>query len=404
MRVLLADRLPDAAVARLEAAGNEVIIDAELTEDDLGSALTDVDVLVVRSTRVTADALDASRALGLIVRAGAGTNTIDTARAAELGVFVCNVPGRNALAVAELTIGLLLAVDRHIAEATADLRAGHWKKNEYSKAAGLYGRRLGIVGVGDIGIAVAERATGFGMEVVAEAKPGRSADKVERAEDAGITFLDDLDTVLATSDIVTIHVPGAADTRHLVDAAFLARMRDGAILLNTSRGDVVDEAALIEAMDTRGLRAGLDVFADEPGTGTGTFDSVLARHPGVVATHHIGASTQQSQEAVAEGTVDVIEAYRRGEIVHCVNLEDDPARATTLSIRHYDRVGVLAAILAILRGDGINVSNMRNQIFAGAKAAVATIDVGSVPPEAALEQIAAHDDVIHVTVLGPSPT
>lgn len=399
MRVLLADALPDAAVARLEAAGDEVVLRPDLTETDLGSALPGVNALVVRSTRVTGEALDTADGLGLIVRAGAGTNTIDTTRAAELGIYVCNVPGRNALAVAELTMGLILAVDRHIAAATADLRAGQWNKQGYAKAGGLFGRRLGIVGVGDIGIATAERAGGFGMDVVAEAKPERAKAVVQRAREAGITFVEDLDTVLATSDVVSLHVPGGDATTHMVDAGFLARMRDGAILINTSRGDVVDEAALIEAMDSRGLRAGLDVFVEEPGPGVGEFDSLLAKHPSVVGTHHIGASTEQAQEAVADGTVDVIDAYRRGDIFDCVNLEAAPGRAATLTVRHYDRVGVLAAILAILRGDGINVSNMRNRIFAGAKAAVATIDVGHEPSAATLDQIGAHDDVIHVTVI-----
>ena len=376
MRILLADSLPAPAIARLEEAGDEVVVNGALGADDLPRAIAGFEALVVRSTEVTAAALDQADRLALIVRAGAGTNTIDTKRAAELGIFVCNVPGKNALAVAELTLGLLIAVDRHIAVATADLRDGKWNKSAYSKADGLFGRTFGIIGLGDIGIATATRAAGFGMDVIAVAKPDRSETTTARAQDVGVRFVDDLDQLLAESDVVSLHVPGSPDTAGLVDAAFLAKMKDNAVLINTSRGDVVDEAALIDAMDTRGIRAGLDVFADEPGDGTADFTSAVAQHRSVVATHHVGASTEQAQDAVADGTVDAINAYRQGSVVNCINLEAVPARAATLTIRHHDRVGVLAAILVILRGAELNIANMSNQVFSGAKAAVATIDVG----------------------------
>jgi len=401
MKVLLADSLPEAAVDRLIAAGDEVVSRPELSDHDLPDAIAGFQALVVRSTRITASTIAAADKLGIIVRAGAGTNTIDCDAAAEVGILVCNVPGRNALAVAELTLGLLISVDRHIADATADLRNGVWNKKAYSKGDGLFGRTMAVIGLGEIGLAVAERATAFGLNVVAIEKPGRSAEALARADRAGITFIDDAGTLLAQSDIVSLHVPGSPDTKHLVDAEFLALMKDKAILLNTSRGDVVDEAALIEAMDTRGLRAGLDVFAKEPGRSTGEFRSELACHPNVSATHHIGASTQQAQDAVASGTVDAINAYRRGHPIDCVNIEPVPARAATLSIRHRDRVGVLAAILAILRTAKLNVSTMRNQVFAGSKAAVATIDVGHLPPADVVAEIDALADVINVTITLP---
>jgi len=401
MKILLADSLPQAAVARLIAAGDEVVSRPELSDEDLPDAIAGFQALVVRSTRITGATIAAADKLGIIVRAGAGTNTIDCDAAADVGILVCNVPGRNALAVAELTLGLLISVDRHIADATADLRNGVWNKKAYSKGGGLFGHTMAVIGLGEIGLAVAERATAFGLNVVAVEKPGRSAEALARADSAGITFVDDTATLLAQSDIVSLHVPGSPDTKGLVDAEFLALMKDKAILLNTSRGDVVDEAALIEAMDTRGLRAGLDVFAKEPGRGTGEFRSELARHPNVSATHHIGASTQQAQDAVASGTVDAINAYRRGHPIDCVNIEPVPARAATLSIRHRDRVGVLAAILAILRTAKLNVSTMRNQVFAGSKAAVATIDVGHLPSDDVVAEIEALADVINVAVTLP---
>lgn len=398
MKVLLADALPDAAVEQLEAAGDDVTRLPDLTAETMPDHIVGHEVLVVRSTRVTADTLEAADQLGLIVRAGAGTNTIDTERAAELGVFVCNVPGKNALAVAELTMGLLIAVDRHIAAGTADLRAGTWNKKAYSKADGLFGRHMGIIGVGDIGIATAARATAFGIHVLAVKKPGRSERAIARAEAAGIEWVEDPDTLLASSDIVSLHVPGAPDTKGMVDADFLAKMRDGAILLNTSRGDVVDEAALIEAMDSRGIRAGLDVFADEPGSGSAAFDSALAKHPGVVATHHVGASTEQAQNAVTDGTLETIDAYRAGSPINCVNLNPVPARAATLTVRHHDRVGVLANVLQLLRKEQLNVSNMQNRVFAGSKAAVASIDVGHLPSPALVDEVMSLDDVIYISV------
>ena len=398
MKVLLADALPDAAVERLEAAGDEVTRMPELDAESLPDHIAGHEVLIVRSTKVTTAALDAADSLGLIVRAGAGTNTIDTDRAAELGVFVCNVPGKNALAVAELTMGLLIAVDRHIAAGTADLRNGAWNKKTYSKADGLFGRRMGIVGVGDIGIATAARAWAFGIDVVAVAKPGRSDAAIARAEAAGITFVDSLDELLSTSDIVSLHVPGSPDTKGMVDAEFLGAMKDGAILLNTSRGDVVDEAALIDALDNRGMRAGLDVFANEPGSGSGEFDSAIAKHPSVVGTHHVGASTNQAQAAVTDGTIDTVQAYRGGAPINCVNLNPVPTKAATLTVRHHDRVGVLASVLQILRKEELNVSNMQNRVFAGSKAAVASIDVGHLPSAHIVDEVQSLDDVIYISV------
>ena len=398
MKVLLADSLPDAAVERLEAAGDDVTRLPDLTAETLPDHIAGHEVLVVRSTKVTADALAAADTLGLIVRAGAGTNTIDCDRAAELGIFVCNVPGKNALAVAELTMGLLIAIDRHIAAGTADLRAGTWNKKAYSKAAGLFGRRMGIIGVGDIGIATAARASGFGIDVVAVAKPGRSDEAVARAEAAGIGWVESQDELLATSDIVSLHVPGSPDTKGMVDAGFLAKMKDGAVVLNTCRGDVVDEAALIEAMDSKGIRAGLDVFADEPGGGSGEFHSALAKHPNVVATHHVGASTEQAQAAVTDGTIDSIQAYRGGTPINVVNLNPAPVRSATLTVRHHDRVGVLASVLAILRKEELNVSNMQNRVFAGSKAAVASIDVGRLPTAELIDEVQSLDDVIYISV------
>ncbi len=397
MRILFADGLSDAAVERLRAGGDVCTLRPSLTAEELPAHVAGFDVLVVRSTRVTAKTIEAGTDLGLVVRAGAGTNTIDCERASELGVFVCNVPGRNAIAVAELTLGLMFAIDRHIADAAADVRAGQWNKKAYSKARGLHGATLGIIGMGAIGLEVARRAAACGLTVVAEDKP-RPHDVRQRMSDIGVQTLVDQASVLATSDIVSLHVPGGPETTGIVDARFLAAMKPDSVLINTSRGEVVDEEALLAALDSTDMRAGVDVFADEPAGGSGAVDSALAQHPKVVATHHIGASTRQAQEAVAEGTAEVIEAYRTGSVVNCVNLEQTPKRTATLSIRHYDRVGVLAAVLEELRRSSLNVATMRNQIFAGSVAAVATIDVAGTVEDELLDAVRALPDVIHVSV------
>lgn len=397
MRILFADSLDGAAVERLRAAGEECEVRPELTAADLPDHVAGFDILVVRSTEVTAAAIDAGTNLGLIVRAGAGTNTIDCGRAAERGVFVCNVPGRNATAVAELAIGLMLAVDRHIAPAAADLRDGRWDKKAYSRSRGLLGSTLGIIGMGAIGLEVAQRAAALGLRVMAEDKPRRREVR-RRMEAIGVTTAADRPALLAASDIVSLHVPGDPSTAGMVDAAFLAAMKPDAVLINTSRGDVIDEAALVAALDSTEMRAGLDVFCDEPDRPAGAIDSALARHAKVTGTHHIGASTEQAQAAVAEGTVDLIEAYRDGTLIDCVNLERAPRRTATLMIRHHDRVGVLASVLEELRRHEVNVATMRNRIFAGSVAAAATIDVAGAVGDDLLDAIRSLPDVINLSV------
>ena len=396
MKILFADALPEAYIDLLRDRGDECIVSPELGADDIPDAIEGIDVLVVRSTKVTATTTSRSDRLGLIVRSGAGTNTIDCQAAADAGIYVCNVPGTNSVAVAELTLGLLLAIDRHIPLAATDLKHGMWNKKEYSKANGLMGKTFGVIGVGEIGLAVAERARSFGMTVVAERKADRRPDVEARIRSIGIRLVEDLDELVTESDIVSIHVPGGAATENLVDKRFLDLMKPGAILINTSRGEVVDEAALIAAMDSRGIRAGLDVYRDEPAGGAGEFTSELAAHPNVVGTHHIGASTQQAQDATSAGTVDVIEAYRAGEPVNCVNVAGTRMGSATITIRHFDRVGVLAAALQVLRRADSNVQTMEHTVFQGSNAAMAIIDVVGDVTEDVARELTSLDNVIQV--------
>ncbi|MDH3376462.1 MAG: NAD(P)-binding domain-containing protein [Gammaproteobacteria bacterium] len=320
MKILIADKFPAAYLAQLETRGHTCDTQPELGADDLPDVIGDFDAIIVRSTRVTAATITAASSLKLIIRAGAGTNTIDKATAADHGVRVCNVPGKNAIAVAELTMALLLAIDRNVADNVQALREGRWDKKRFSQAKGLFGRKMGIIGLGAIGLAVAERARAFGIHLYVVAKPDRSAVLNAQLAALGVHSVDSIDELATSCDILTFHVPAAAETKGLIGPALLARMPDGGIILNTSRGDIVDEAALLAAMDKKGLRAGLDVYADEPSAGQAEFCSALAQHPNVYGTHHIGASTAQAQNAVAEGVIEIIDAYVDGDVLHCVNM------------------------------------------------------------------------------------
>jgi D-3-phosphoglycerate dehydrogenase len=397
MRVLIADALPAAAVAELATAGFEVRSDPSLKDATLTQALRDFgpEVLVVRSTRVTAQMLGAAGTLGLIVRAGAGTNTIAVEEAAARGVYVANCPGRNSAAVAELAFGLMVTADRRIPNAVRDLRRGLWRKKYYASAHGLAGRTLGLLGLGGIGMEMVRRARGFAMPVIAWSRSLTPA----RASELGVTrAASPLD--VARADVVSVHVALCDETRHLVDAEFLSTMRQGAILINTSRGAVVDQDALLHAVRNRDLRAGLDVFDDEPAGGEGVYSGPLQAEDHVFVTPHIGASTSQAQEAVASEATRIIRAYRDdGNVPNCVNLCEGSPATHMLVVRHKDEVGVLAGVLDVLRGAEINVQEMENIIFAGARAAVARIRLDRSVGDPILDRIRNFEQVLAVSLV-----
>jgi D-3-phosphoglycerate dehydrogenase / 2-oxoglutarate reductase len=399
MEILIADAFPVVTVDDLRASGHVVRHEPGLGADGLTGALGTAEILVVRGTVVPGEALESAKALRLVVRAGAGVNTIDVAAASKAGVFVANTPGKNAIAVAELVMGLITAIDRNIPDAVADLRAGLWDKGRYSEAEGLAGRTIGIVGVGDIGLEVARRAAAFDMNVIAVEKAGRSQDVRRRIREIGIRLVPDDATLLAEADIVSLHVPATAETVGLVDAAFLGAMKDGSILVNTSRGDVVDEDALLAALDEKRMRAGLDVFRGEPVERRAAFNSTLASHPRVYGTHHIGASTEQAQRAIAAEVFEIVTAFAAGERRSCVNLVDHP-EGDVLTVQHVNRIGVLASVFAVLRDAGINVTTVENRIFTGGETATASIRVDGGLSADVAAAIEALDAVMSVGVFG----
>ena len=403
MKVLIADPFETSGLEGLAAAGCEVVFDPALKDDELATALqeTRAEVLIVRSTKVSAAMMDAGD-LALIIRAGAGYNTIDVAAASARGIYVSNCPGKNATAVAELAFGLILALDRRIPDNVAELRAGRWDKKEFSKARGLRGRTLGLLGFGSIAQELARRAQAFGMDVVIwsrrfETNADADANTDLRrygldptSRESRVSIVSTPREVASLADVLSVHVALGPETRGLVDAELLGALKPGAFFVNTSRAEVVDHDALADAVRERGIRVGLDVYPDEPTTGTGEYALDLLALPGVYGTHHIGASTEQAQEAIAAETVRIIRSFKEtGHVPNCVNLARRTPATHLLVVRHHNRPGVLAHVFEHLRAEGINVLETENVIFEDAVAAVARINMDGAPAKSRIADIAA---------------
>jgi D-3-phosphoglycerate dehydrogenase len=305
--------------------------------------------------------------------------------------------GRTPSPSLRLVFALLLGIDRRIPENVAALRAHQWNKKEFSKADGLYGKTLGIVGLGQIGREVIARAYAFGLRTIAWSRSLTP----RKAEALGVELCADLDDLFRRADIVTLHVALKPETRRLVNAARLALMKPNAILINTARGEIVDQAALREALQKGKLRAGLDVFDPEPAEGTGPFADPILDLPNLHGTHHIGASTEQAQEAIAEESIRIIETFvRTGVVLNCVNLATRTPAKWQLVVRHYDRVGVLAFVMDQIRRAGINIEEVQNVIFEGAAAASCRIQLAIEPTAQLLEIIQqGNPDIIGLELL-----
>jgi D-3-phosphoglycerate dehydrogenase / 2-oxoglutarate reductase len=398
MRVLIADKMARQVVPQLNALGCSVTIEPDLSGDALVTAIQshDPQVLVVRSTKVLEKHLAVARSLSLVVRAGAGVNTIAVEQASERGIYVANCPGKNAAAVAELALGHMLNADRRIADNVAALRDGQWKKKTFAKGTrGLKGRTLGLIGMGNIGTEVAQRAQAFDMNVVAwdiSLTP-------DRAAQLGITQVDGPVKVAQAADILSVHIALNEHTKGLISDAVLSALKPGSIFINTSRGPVVDEAALAKAVTENNIKCGLDVFCDEP-SAEGDWSTPLTQLHGVYGTHHIGASTEEAAEAVGDEVSRIITAWKNtGSVPNCVNLAQGSLATHLLVVRHKDEVGVLAGVLTALRKGDINVQEMQNIVFQGATAACAHIQVSHAPTTTLLGEIQAHEFIFAVDVV-----
>jgi D-3-phosphoglycerate dehydrogenase len=398
MRVLIADKFEQSGRDGLDVLGCEIFYEPDLKDEALVEAIHKEapDVLVVRGTKVTEPMLDAGP-VKLVVRAGAGFNTIDVAAASKRGIYVSNCPGKNSIAVAELAFALILALDRRITENVIALRRGQWNKKEFSKARGLYGRTLGLIGVGKIGQEMIPRARAFGMPVVAWSRTLTP----ERSAALGIEYKESPVAVAESSDIVSVHLALNSETRGLISAEVFSSMRKGSYFINTARGDVVDQAALVQAMRTRGIRAGLDVYAVEPTSSAGDFLDEIAKEENLYGTHHIGASTDQAQEAIATETIRIVREFKEtGKVPNVVNLARQTPATHRLVVRHLDRPGVLASVLDALKAEHINVQEMENIVFEGAAAAVARINLDNAPPNEMLNRMrVASADIIELDLI-----
>ncbi len=302
MKVLISDPLPEDGVKLLREKGVEVTVKTGMEKEELLQEIKAYDAIIVRSaTKVRKDVIDAAENLKLVVRGGVGIDNIDVEYAKTKNITVLNTPGASTVSVAELTIGMMIAVSRKIAEATISMKGGKWEKKKF-KGIELNGKTLGLIGSGRIGSAVAERAKAFGMKVIAY--DPYVDDKILR--DSGIEPVKDLNDLLGSSDIISLHIPKTDETVNIINAETINKMKDGAILINCARGGTVDETALYNALKEGKLYgAGLDVYSSEPPE-----KSPLFELDNVVLTPHIGASTKEGQSRVSiEAAEKVIEFF-----------------------------------------------------------------------------------------------
>jgi len=394
MKVLLADKFQASGLAALRDMGCEVTIDPTLQGDALRDAVikTQCAVLIVRSTKVPKEVIEAADSLALIVRAGAGYNTIDVEAASQHSVMIANCPGKNAVAVAELTFALILALDRKLVDNVTDLRAGVWNKKKFGQARGLKGRTLGILGLGQIGLAVIRRAKAFGMPVVAWSRSLTP----ERAQELDITPAESPVAVARLCDILSVHIASSPETKGLVNVDVLSAMKPGGYLINTARADVVDYDAVASAIKKQELRVGLDVYPNEPTTGQADFSCSIMGEEGVVyGTHHIGASTEQAQEAIADEAVRIVRVFNEtGNVLNCVNLRRPRTGGCSLRVRHLNKPGVLSSVLRVISEANINVEEMDNVICKGGYSATAQIKLESPIDQATITKVQQANDHI----------
>lgn len=390
IKVLIADKFPDKYINELNSLDLEVLYQPKFGEKDLPEAVKDVDILVVRSTIVNEETINNSKKLNLIIRAGSGVNNINIAAANKRGVYVANCPGMNAVAVAELALGLMISLDRFIPDNVSDFNNGVWNKDKYSKGKGLKGKTLGLIGVGNIGKEVAKRALSFEMNVYGK--------DITRIEGVQIKDFSEMDKLLPLCDVVSIHLPATPQTKGLFNKQMFSYMKDGAYLINTSRQDIIVEDDLLEAIKEKNIRYACDVFKGEPEGKSGEVSSKLQNNPNIYVTHHIGASTQQAQDAVAEETIKIIKHFvHSGVIEHWVNRAKVTDAHYQLVVKHYDKPGVLASVLDVIRSGNINIEEIENIIFEGGIAACCTMKLKSAVTADMLKSINENPNVLSVS-------
>ncbi|MGZ5967569.1 MAG: NAD(P)-dependent oxidoreductase [Polyangiales bacterium] len=396
MKLFVADKFDKSALEELRHLGGvEVVYEPEIDKDSLPAKLGNIGVLIVRDTQVTSAAIEAGAQLNLVVRAGAGTAGIDVQAASGRGVYVTHCPGKNAIAVAELAMGLVMAIDRRIPDAVSQLREGRFERTDLSKSDGLYGKTLGLAGFGPVAREVASRAKAFGMNVVVWSRNMTP----QRANEHGVGYAKSIEDLAARSQILSLHLPLSSSTRGVIDAAVLKALPDRAILINTARSELIDFAALEKAIETKGLRVGFDVYPDEP-TGSEGKPAIFAVPGLVYGTPHIGAATEQAESAITAETVRIVRSFlRTGDVPNCVNVAHTSPARYQMVVRSLDKVGVLANVLGVVKRHGLNIEELSSTIFDGAIAACTKIRLTGRPSEACVKEIKAFSEVLHVDVV-----
>jgi D-3-phosphoglycerate dehydrogenase len=345
-RVLVSDSLSESGLKPLRAAeGIDVDVQTNLTHEQLIEIIENYDALLVRSsTQVTADVIEAGKRLRVVARAGVGVDNIDVEAATQAGVIVVNAPTGNVVAAAEHTIAMLLALARHIAQADAHVRAGQWKRNQFMGVE-VRAKTLGTIGLGRVAQEVVRRAQGLGMNVIAY-DPFVTA---EFAAQRGVRMVD-MDTLLAECDFLTVHVPLTPNTANLIDRPQLKKMKPSARILNVARGGVINETALVEAIEAGEIAgAALDVFAEEPLPA----DSPLRKSNKIILTPHLGGSTHEAQEQVAEDVaLQVIDVLRDRPARYAVNAPIIPPTDLDFLIPYIDLAERMGRFLQQLSGQG----------------------------------------------------
>src|SRR5688500_17962755 len=351
MKIVVADDLPASAIYLLRAEGWDVDARSGRQPADLAADLVDADAIVVRSaTKVTADLIAAAARLRAIARAGTGVDNVDVDAASARGIVVMNAPGANSISVAELAMAQLLALARKLPAADASMKQGQWDKKSFLGEE-VRGKVLGLAGLGRIGQEVARRARAFEMTVIAH-DPFISA---QIARDHGVELVT-LDEVCARADFLSLHMPSTPETRHIFNAERLARCRKGLRIINTARGDLIDEKALADAIQSGHIGgAALDVFTKEP-----TVDHTLQKLPQVIATPHIAASTREGQELVGVETATALRDFlKNGIIRNAVNFPSVSAEEY-IRLRPFIELGErLGAFLAQMNDSRANALGVR---------------------------------------------
>lgn len=394
MKMLVGCSLPDAALRELQSLSTDLVYEPTITPQQLEKAIRSIAVLVVAGTRVAPEVIAAGKSLQMIVRTGTDTANIAISDASAQGVFVCNCPDRDAAAVAELTIGLLLALDRRLLERVEAPPAAEVRSLEQLEAWGMNGRTLGILGWGPVGEQIASRMRSFGPKLVAW-RPARQPEAPMPADIEVCTWPREL---ARRSDMVAVFARRQDTEEVRVDADFVANLRDGTYLVYVGAPVSLDEDALARLAAEKHLRVAYDLY--DPQLTPSTAERVrarLAKIPGVIGSQHLAGQTRHTYEMIAAETVRVIRRFLvAGEVVNCVNLVEHSPATWQLVLRLQDTVGILASIMEHIRADGINAQEVTSRVFTGARAASCVIALDERPSTEALEAIRTIDGVLHL--------